>query len=143
MGRILCLDVGDKRIGIAVSDPFAQSAQALTTLQRQTFAKDCEKIFQLSLDYDVSKMIVGLPLDLNDEEGPQAKKIRFFTDGLKDFFHEKKSTAVFEMWEESFTSQEAEKILLQADVSREKRKKVIDKVAAGLILQNYLDNHDA
>ncbi|MDO8494758.1 MAG: Holliday junction resolvase RuvX [Deltaproteobacteria bacterium] len=141
MQRILCLDVGTKRIGVAVSDPFGQTAQGVTVLQRQTFPKDCEKIYKLAQEYTVAKIILGLPLNLDEEEGPQAKKIRFFVEGLQKFLLQKKADIILELWEESFSSRDAEEILLQADVSRQKRKKVIDKLAASLILQNYLDNH--
>lgn len=141
MDRILGLDVGDKKIGVAVSDPFGQTAQGVTTLQRQNFKKDCEAIWKFIQEYQAAKILIGLPLDLQNEEGPQAKKVRAFHDGLKKFLEEKKADVAMELWDESFSSREAEDFLIQAEVSRQKRKKVIDKLAAALILQNYLEAH--
>lgn len=136
--RILSLDVGDKKIGVAVSDPFGMTAQPVTTILRKQFKKDCETIFQLIQEWSVAKIVVGLPLDLNCQEGPQAKKVRFFFDGLKKILEEKKCPVAMELFDESFSSQEAEAVLLEADMGRKKRKRVIDKLAAILILQNYL-----
>ena len=141
--RVLCLDIGDKRIGVAVSDPLGLTAQAVTTLERKAFKADCAKIVQLLKEYEACKMILGLPLDLENKEGPQAKKVRFFAEGLKKFLNESQVTAEVHFWDESFSSQDAEAILLEADMSREKRRKVIDKLAASLILQSYLDQHES
>lgn len=139
--RILCFDVGDKRIGIAVSSPFGATAQPLATLSRTAFKADCEKIWGLLAEYSAGKIVIGLPLDLEGKEGPQAKKVRFFAEGLQKFLHEKNTEAEVKFWDESLSSQEAESLLLEADLSRKKRRKVIDKVAAALILQSYLDSH--
>ena len=142
--RTLCLDVGDKKIGVAVSDPFGKTAQPLTILQRQNFQKDCLAIAALLKEYEVKKMVIGLPLDLNSREGPQAKKVRFFKETLENFLHQTGHEMEIELWDESFSSAEAEEILLEADLSRKKRKKVIDKLAAALILQSWLERegHD-
>lgn len=137
--RTLCLDVGDKRIGVAVSDPLGLTAQPLQIIERTQFKKDCETLFKLVKEYDAVRIVIGLPFDLNHQEGPQAQKVRFFFTGLQKFLQEKKSAAALELFDESFSSQEAESILLEADLSRQKRKKVRDKLAAALILQNYLD----
>lgn len=141
MDRILGLDVGDKKIGIAVSDPFGQTAQGVATLPRRNFKKDCEAILNFVREYQASKILIGLPLNLQNEEGPQAGKVRAFHNGLKKFLDENKTAAVLELVDESFSSREAESILLEADLSRKKRKKVIDRLAAARILQNYLDEH--
>lgn len=138
--RILCLDVGDKKIGVAVSDPFGKTALPLETLLRGTFKKDCEALARILKEYDAEKIVIGLPLDLEDKEGPQAKKIRFFEAGLRKFLEQNHFATVVEVWDESLSSKEAEAILLKADVSRKKRKKAIDKLAATLILQSYLDS---
>lgn len=137
--RILCLDIGDKRIGVAVSDPLGLTAQPLQIIERTQFKKDCGVIFKLVEEYDAVQIVIGFPLDLNHQEGPQAKKVRFFFEGLQKFLQEKKSNVTLELFDESWTSKEAEAILLEADLSRQKRKKIRDKLAAALILQNYLD----
>src|SRR3989338_815530 len=142
MQRILCLDVGTKRIGVAISDPFGKTAQGITTLTRTTFPKDCVQILKILQEYDVEKIIIGLPTDLEDAEGPQAKKVRFFEEGLKKFLKENRLDIPIQFWDESFSSRDAESILLEGDLSRKKRRKVIDKLAAVLILQNYLNSYD-
>lgn len=138
--RIFCLDVGDKRIGIAVNNPLNATAQALKTWQRQNFEKDCQEIFSLLKEYDSHHLVIGIPLDLEHQEGPQAKKVRYFADSLKQWLEKKSYPVTIEWWDESFTSEEAEEILLEADLSRKKRRKVKDKLAASLILQSYLDS---
>lgn len=138
-GRILGLDIGDKKIGVALTDPFGQTAQPLVTLPRHSFASDCAELFKLLKEYRVKKIIFGLPIDLQGREGPQAKKVRFFIDGFEKFLAQQRYEAALEPWDESYSSQEAEKILLEADMSRKKRRKVIDKLAAVMILQSYLD----
>lgn len=138
--RILCLDVGDKKIGVAVSDPFGKTALPLETYPRQTFKKDCGTIARLAEEYDAGTIVIGLPLDLENREGPQAKKVRFFEAGLKKFLEQNHFAIIMEVWDESLSSKEAEAILLEADLSRKKRRKAIDKLAATLILQSYLDS---
>lgn len=138
-GRILCLDVGDKKIGVAVSDPFGKTGQALTVLARKTFKKDCEAVFKIIEEYHPAKVLIGFPLDLEHREGPQAKKVRFFKEGLERFLCKKKCPASIELFDESFSSRDAETVLLEADLGRKKRKRVRDKLAAALILQSYLD----
>ncbi|MDO8527865.1 MAG: Holliday junction resolvase RuvX [Deltaproteobacteria bacterium] len=141
MKRIICLDIGDKRIGIAMSDPFGMTAQALATLQRTTFRADAAKILEILKEYQVGLVLIGLPLNSESQEGPQAKKVRHFEGGLAKFLKEKNHAATIEWVDESFSSREAEVFLLEADLSRKKRKKVIDKMAAAVVLQNYLDEH--
>lgn len=138
-GRILCLDVGTKRIGLAVSDPLGLIAQGLATLTRKTFKKDCEKLVKIIREYGAEQIIIGLPLDWKHEEGPQAEKVRFFKTGLEKFLREKNCLASIEFFDESFSSREADAILLEADLGRKKRKKIKDKLAAALVLQNYLN----
>lgn len=138
--RILCLDVGDKKIGLAVSDPFGKTAQGVTTFLRHGFRKDCEVILKYIEEYGVSKMLIGLPLDLESEEGVQAKKVRFFAEGLEKFLAERKRPMEIQLWDESFSSKEAEEFLIGASVSRKKRKKAIDQLSAVFILQSYLES---
>lgn len=139
--RLLCLDIGDKRIGVAVSDPLGMTAQSLVTIERRHFKEDCAQLLKIMEEYGVQKIVIGLPLNSEGNEGPQAKKVRFFAEGLIKFLKEKGALITIEWWDESLTSQEAEEILLEADLSRKKRKKMIDKLAASLILQSYLDDH--
>lgn len=139
--RILCLDVGDKRIGVAVSDPFGMTAQSLATILRHHFKEDCRKISAFINEYNVKKVLVGLPLNSEGQEGPQAKKIRFFVEGFEKELKQSELEIKVELWDESLSSKEAEEFLLEAELSRKKRRKVIDKLAAALILQSYLDHH--
>lgn len=137
--RILCLDVGEKRIGVAVSDPAGKTALGLAVRERTAFKKDCEALWKIIQEYNVQKIIIGMPLNLKHEEGPQAQKVRFFKEGLERFLRAKECPLPIEFFDESFSSREAEALLLEADLGRKKRKKIRDKLAAALILQNYLD----
>ncbi len=136
--RILALDVGDKRIGMAVSDPMGFTAQGLTTLLRKSFPEDCRKIAAVMEAYAVEKIIIGLPLDLEGKEGRQAEKVKAFAEAFKKFLERNDYKASIEFWDESFTSEEAEAVLLEANLGRSKRKKLKDKLAAALMLQRYL-----
>lgn len=136
--RIVCLDVGDKRIGVAVSDPFGKTALPLKTVLRRSFKEDCESIVKIIQEYWPKKIVLGLPLDLKEKEGSQAKKVRAFEEAFKKFLEQNHFTIPIEVWDESLSSKEAEALLLEADVSRKKRKKAIDNLAAALILQSYL-----
>jgi len=132
--RILCLDIGDKYIGVAVSDALGITAQGVGTLKRNNNDDDILEIIKMVQKYNAEKIIVGLPKNMNGSLGPQGKKVIEFVDILK----EKIEIPVIE-WDERLSTKSAEKILLEGNVSRKKRKRVIDKVAAVFILQNYLD----
>lgn len=141
--RTLCLDVGDKRVGIAVSDPFGKTALGVTTLERGAFKKDCKKILDLVQNYSCATIVIGLPLDMENQEGPQAKKVRFFAEGLEKFLNEKGRSIILKLYDESFSTKGACEVLLESNTSRQKRKKIIDQLAAQQILQDYLDaSHD-
>jgi putative Holliday junction resolvase len=133
--RILGLDVGDKTIGIAVSDGLGLTAQPLTTVRRRNLRTDLETIGSLIAEHEISEIVVGIPKSLNNSLGPQAKKVLKFVDVLKKSFHD----IIFHTWDERLSTVEAERVLLQADLSRKRRKAVIDKLAASIILQGYLD----
>lgn len=133
--RILCLDVGTKTIGLAVSDPMGWTAQGITTLFRKNYEEDAKALKKVIAEYEVEKILVGLPLNMNGSEGPQAEKVRSFIQGV-----EKALEKPIEFWDERLSTVAAERSLLEADLSREKRKKVIDKMAAVFILQGYLDS---
>lgn len=134
MMRVLGLDVGDVRIGIAVSDPTALVASAYKTLVRTSKWKDVEEVRFIIEDLKVDRVVVGLPKNMNNSLGPQGKKVQKFVNALK---HNYPLDLVYV--DERLTTVSAERILIEADVSRKNRKKVVDQVAATYILQQYLD----
>ncbi len=133
--RIIGLDVGDKTIGVAVSDDLGISAQPVTVIRRKNLRTDLAEIGSLVAEYEISEMVVGVPKSLNNTIGPQAEKVLKFIDTLKTSFPD----ITFHSWDERFSTVEAERVLLEADMSRKRRKGVIDKVAASFILQGFLD----
>ncbi|MBQ2710524.1 MAG: Holliday junction resolvase RuvX [Clostridia bacterium] len=135
MGRIMSLDVGDVRIGIAVSDLMGVIANPLETYTRKgNLEVDAKYIVDLAKSKEVSLFISGLPLGLNGQENEQTTKTRLFIDELT-----RQCDIPVKYMDERFTTLSAERVLIQGNVRRENRKKVIDKVAATIILQNYLD----
>ncbi|WP_017728597.1 Holliday junction resolvase RuvX [Halalkalibacterium ligniniphilum] len=135
--RALGLDVGDKTIGIAVSDELGWTAQGLETIRRneEDASKDFEAIAKIVTDYEVERIVVGLPKNMNGTIGPSGERSQKFAEALKEYV-----PCEFIMWDERLTTVAAERMLISADVSRKKRKKVIDKMAAVMILQGYLDH---
>lgn len=133
--RILGLDVGQKRIGVALSDPMGWTAQGHSVLQR-TAGDDMARIEELCRENEVETIVVGLPLNMNGTEGPKAVECRDYARDLAAY-----TGLPVKLWDERLTTVTAEKVLIQADVSRRKRKQVIDKMAATFILQSYLDRH--
>ncbi|MBO8137355.1 MAG: Holliday junction resolvase RuvX [Desulfotomaculum sp.] len=133
--RIMGLDIGDKTIGVAVSDLMEWTAQGLEVIRRSDDDKDMEKLADIIKSYEVGKIVVGLPKNMNGTIGPQGEKVQDFAAKIKS-----KIGLPVELWDERLTTAAAERMLIEADVSRKKRKKVIDKVAAVLILQGYLDS---
>jgi putative Holliday junction resolvase len=138
MGRILGLDVGEKTIGIAMSDELKWTAQALMTLRREGKKKDFPALLELVAAHDVETVVIGLPKNMNNSLGEQAEKVLKFSRMLEGRLT--KSVNV-ELWDERLTTSAAEKTLLERNVSRKKRKNVIDTLAAVFILQGYLDAH--
>ncbi len=136
--RILALDVGDRRIGLAISDEKGWTAQALETLVRKDLRQDLLHLTELIRSRGVTEVVVGLPRHLDGHLGPQAQKVLTFVESLKT----QMSVPVL-MWDERLTSREAERTLIEAHVSRSKRKTVVDQMAAVLILQSYLDAQQA
>ncbi|MGB9886871.1 MAG: Holliday junction resolvase RuvX [Moorellales bacterium] len=134
--RILGLDVGEKNIGVAVSDPLGVSAQPLTTLRRVSREKDLAAISDLVKEYEVEEVVVGLPLRLDGREGPEAEKVRRWGERL-----ERHLGVPVRYWDERLTTVEAEQTLLAADLSRRRRRATVDRTAACLILQGYLDRY--
>jgi len=135
--RILSLDVGRKKIGMALSDALGITAQGLQTLLRKNKNSDLEQIKKIIREMNVSKVIVGLPLNMDGTEGPMAREIYDFVERLKG-----EIGLPVELWDERLTTIQAERALLEPDLSRKKRKKLDDRVAAQLILQGYLDSLD-
>ncbi len=139
--KIMALDVGDKTIGVAVSDALLLTAQGITTIDRIGIRKDTAKVLELIKEHNCGTLIIGLPLNLDGTDSVQTENVKDFklmmdnklmSSGMKDV----KS----KFQDERFTTVMAEKVLIEADMSRKKRKKVIDKQAAVLILQSYLDS---
>ena len=133
--RVLGIDFGDKRIGVALSDPLGWTAQGLETIHRQAgLTKDLDRIKYLAEKNEVTKIVVGLPLNMNGDIGPQGEKVLAFAKKLHQHVH-----LPVETWDERLTTVAASKLLISADVRRSKRRQVIDKMAATIILQGYLD----
>ncbi len=137
MKRILALDVGDRRIGIAVSDPLGITAQGLETYTRSYDAeKDCEYIIQLLKKYEPVKLLFGLPKNMNGSLGFQSEKVKAFAELLTS-----KWDGEFDFYDERLTTVAAEKTLYEQRLNWKERRKVVDKVAAVIILEGYLASH--
>jgi len=132
--RILGIDLGEKRIGISISDELGITAQGLPTINSINEKEDLKNIKKIIDKYQVEKIILGLPINMNGSLGKQAKKAISFAEKLKSSFQ-----LPVELEDERLSTSEAEKLLIKADRSRKKRKKVIDKMAAIIILQSFLD----
>lgn len=141
MMRIMGLDVGVNTIGIAISDELGITAQGLKTLKRKSMNEDLKELSILIQQFGVERIVVGLPIRMDGTLGRQAELVLNWMNGLKD-----KIRIPVVSWDERLSTVGATKVLLEADLSRKKRKTVIDKLAAVLILQGYLDhckNHEA
>jgi len=133
--RIMALDVGVRRIGVAISDPTGSMAQPLKVIDRQRNDAEIESIVELAEEFGVSEVVVGLPLTMMGEIGPQAEEVLEYIDKLKG-----RIKAPINTWDERLTTVSAERALVESDIRRKRRKQVVDKVAATLILQGYLDS---
>ena len=134
-GRVLGLDVGARRIGVAVSDPLGITAQGLETLQRKNKKHDLAHLDRVIREYDVQQIVVGLPLRMSGVEGAQAEKIHAFADDLRKNFK-----LPVHLWDERLTSAEANRLLRETELSIEKRGKAVDRMAAVLILQGWMES---
>jgi putative Holliday junction resolvase len=132
--RIMGLDIGAKRIGVAISDPKKVTARPLTLLERGEKDEEIVEIIRFVKKYEVEKIVIGLPVSLNGKLGPQARLIVDYANKLKS-----RLDLPIKLWDERLTTAFAEKSLIVAKVRRSKRRQVTDQVAAALILQNYLD----
>ena len=135
--RILGLDFGSKTVGVALSDGLLLTAQGVETIERKDenkLRKTCARIEELIAEYEITEIVLGLPKNMNNTEGERVEKTKAFGEML-----ERRTGLPVHYWDERLTTVAAEQILMESGVRRENRKAVIDKVAAGLILQGYLD----
>ena len=134
--RYISLDVGDRTIGVAASDLLGLTAQGIKTIRRTSNRKDFHELKEIISDFDDVTFVIGLPKNMNGTEGERREIVRNFAENLKKSFPDVKQI----FWDERLSTVAAEKSLIAADVSRKKRKKVIDKMAAVYILQGFLDS---
>jgi putative Holliday junction resolvase len=133
--RILGIDFGTRRIGVALSDPTGSMAQPLTVIEKKANGSDIDKVSELVFEYNVDEVVVGLPLSLSGEIKPQAQAVLEYVERLKSALKVPVKT-----WDERLTTSFAERTLIESKVKRGRRKEVIDKVAAAVMLQGYLDS---
>lgn len=136
--RILGLDVGSKTIGMAISDPLGITAQGLETIRRKNKRLDLEQLATVIREYQVVEIVVGYPLRLSGVEGTQSNKMQVFAEELR-----KKFTLPVHLWDERLTSSQANRVLREAEVSIKKRGEAVDRLAAVLILQSWMDARTA
>jgi putative pre-16S rRNA nuclease len=136
--RILGLDVGSKTIGVAVSDPLGITAQGQETIRRQNKRVDLEKLARIVREYEISEIVVGYPLRLSGGEGTQAEKMQRFASELRERFQ-----LPVHLWDERLTSAEANRVLRDSEMSIKRRGEVVDRLAAVLILQSWMDRRAA
>ena len=133
MGRIIAFDIGDKRIGVAISDPFYEMALPIETYWRKGFEKDIDYLVKLAKEKYAETIVCGLPVNFDGSESEQTQKTKEFIERLSQ-----KTDIKIVTEDERFTTMQARRVLLEADMRREKRKDVIDKIAASYILEDYL-----
>jgi putative Holliday junction resolvase len=134
--RILGLDVGDRTVGVAASDLLLMTAQGVETIRRESLEQDLSRLDELMREYDAVRLVVGLPRNMNGTEGERCEIVRAFAEEIQ----KTRPDAEIIFWDERLSTVAAARSLISADVSRKKRKKVIDKMAAVFILQGYLDS---
>lgn len=132
--RILALDVGKRRIGVALSDELGLTAQGLETLERTNNRQDCAALARLATENNVSLLLVGNPVNMSGTEGRQAAWVRQFAQTLSA-----RTGLPVRMWDERLTTVEAERVLRQSGISIEKRARAVDRLSAVILLQSYLD----
>lgn len=135
MKRTIALDVGSKRIGVAISDPLGITAQPLTTIHRENKQDDIKKISLLVEQYEVQEIVLGLPKDMKGTYGKSAEEVLEFKKQL-----ENNISIPIKVWDERLSTMAMERFLIDQDVSRQKRRQVIDKMAAVYILQGYMSS---
>ena len=132
--RVLGLDVGSKTIGMAISDPLGFTAQGLTTVRRKNKRLDFEQLAGIIAEYQVSEIVVGYPLRLSGIEGIQSEKMQLFAEDLR-----KKFGLPVHLWDERLTSSQANRLLRESEISIKKRGEAVDRMAAVLILQSWME----
>lgn len=137
-GRILALDVGARTIGLAVSDPLGITAQGLDTLRRTNKRTDLAHLESLIGEYTVAEIVVGYPLKMSGHPGAQAEKVSTFAEQLRRRFG-----LPVHLWDERLTSAQANRVLRQSEISIRRRGQAVDRMAAVLILQNFLESRAA
>ena len=133
--RILSLDLGSKTIGLAVSDPLGITAQGLPTLRRKNKRSDFDALRELIRRYDVVEIVLGLPLHMSGKAGVQAERAQLFADDLRKNFG-----LPVHLWDERLTSAEANRVLRESEMSIRRRGEVVDRLAAVLILQSFMES---
>ena len=133
-GRILAIDYGSRRMGLAVSDPLGITAQGLDTLERKNKRSDFARLERTLRQYEVREIVVGYPLRMSGEAGTQSEKVAEFAKALRQEFE-----LPVHLWDERLTSAEANRVLREADISVRKRAAAVDRMAAVLILQSFLE----
>ncbi len=142
--RIMGLDVGDRTIGVSISDALLITAQGKETIIRQSIKQDIDRLIDLINEYEVTTIVAGMPYNMNGTVGPQGEKTKQFMDKLEKkliYSDRIKEKVKIEFWDERLTTMSATRALIEGDVRRENRKKVVDMLAASLILQGYLDRN--
>lgn len=134
VGRILAIDFGSRRMGLALSDPLGITAQGIETLQRKNKRADFARLQDIIRQHQVAEIVLGLPLKLSGEPGPQAEKVTQFAEELRQKFK-----LPVHLWDERLTSAQANRILREAELSIQKRAQAVDRMAAVLILQSFLE----
>ncbi len=132
--RVLGMDVGSKTIGLAVSDPLGITAQGLLTIRRKNKRLDFEQLANVIREYQVSEIVIGYPLRMSGMAGVQAEKMQRFADEVREKFG-----LPVHLWDERLTSSQANRLLREFDLSMKKRGKAVDRMAAVLILQNWME----
>jgi len=132
--RTMGLDVGTRTVGVAVADALGLTAQPLETVRRKSLRMDLEALGAIAREHEVSRVVVGLPLNMDGSEGPRALASRKFAEVL-----EQSLGLPVELWDERLTTAEAQRVLLAANLSRARRKEVVDTLAASIIFQGGLD----
>jgi putative Holliday junction resolvase len=135
LGRVLALDVGKRRIGLAISDPLGVTAQGLPTLERTRIREDLDRLAEITADRSVILFLIGDPLHMSGDQSRQAQYIRDFADRLSE-----RTGVPFKFWDERLTTVQAHRVLRDSGISIEKRAKAIDKLAAVILLESYLDS---
>lgn len=139
-GRIMAFDVGDARVGVAISDPLGMIAQPLCTVERQNGG--AEKLIRLVLEKEVRTLVIGLPLELDGVHGPQAKKVQAFVEKLKTGMRKQDLLSKVEIlfWDERFSTAQAERVLSGSKLKNKENSAALDRVSAALILESYINS---